>query len=66
MNRLLRDGRLSNGRRVDIQVTDGLISGVVDSQREHMPVRIVYAPGTGNQSLRPYELMPLRLPENAF
>ena len=31
MDRLLRDGRLPNGRRVDIQITDGLISGVVDS-----------------------------------
>ena len=31
MDRLLRDARLPSGRAVDIQITDGLISGVVDS-----------------------------------
>ena len=30
-DRLLRDGRLPNGRRVDIEITDGLISAVRDS-----------------------------------
>ena len=31
MDRLLRDGRLPDGRRVDIEITDGLISAVRDS-----------------------------------
>lgn len=31
MDGLLRDGRLPNGRRVDIQTTDGMISGVIDA-----------------------------------
>ncbi len=30
-NRLLHDGRLSNGRRVDVEIADGLISAVSDS-----------------------------------
>ena len=30
-DRLLRDGRLPDGRRVDIEITDGLISAVRDS-----------------------------------
>ncbi len=31
MDGLLRDGRLPSGRRVDIQTTDGMISGVIDA-----------------------------------
>ena len=31
MDRLLRDGRLPDGRRVDILITEGLISGVAES-----------------------------------
>ncbi len=31
MSRVLRDGRLVDGRRVDIEITDGLISGVHDT-----------------------------------
>ena len=32
MSRVLRDGRLVDGRRVDIEITDGLISGVYDTR----------------------------------
>ena len=35
MDRVLRHGRLPDGRAVDIQITDGLISGVVDAGTDH-------------------------------
>ena len=38
MDRVLSNGRLSDGRTVDIQITDGLISGVVDAGSEPVEV----------------------------